>query len=203
MLVASEIARTGKNELTQPNRVASAVVVPEDSSEQSNGLKRRRSEASEQDSKRQRTSPGKSPPTTGPKDEEAIGEEKAQPEEEEEDHAVKPVPKPADPREPRRKSGVTDEKQRSKRLFGALLGNLNQPGDRVSRRRSEIEQRRKAELQKQDDERLEDRQKRLEKLAAQRKKEQINVDEQSVRMKPWWDSWVGVRLTLRADAFTA
>lgn len=180
MLVASKVATTAKMELTQPNRVASAVVVPEDSSEQSNGLKRRHSEASEQDSKRQRTSPGKSPPKAESKDEEATGEEEAQPEKEE-DHAVKPAQKPADPREFRRKSGVADEKQRSKRLFGALLGNLNQPGDRVSRRRSEIEQRRKAELQKQDDERLEDRQKRLEKLAAQRKKEQINVDEQHVR----------------------
>lgn len=186
MLVASEMAASTNDELTQLNRVASAVVVPEDSSEQSNGLKRRHSEESEQDSKRQRTSPGKSPPTAAPKDEEEAAEqEKAQPQD---DHAVKPAQKRADPRESRRKNGVADEKQRSKRLFGALLGNLNQPGDRVSRRRSEIEQRRKAELQKQDDERLEDRQKRLEKLAAQRKKEQINVDEQNVGNEPWRDS---------------
>lgn len=165
-------------ELMKLDRMASAVALPEDSSEQSpttNGLKRRQSEASEQDNKRQRTSPGKSSPTIAPKDEGGEGQAQA------DDNSVKPTQKAGDAREARRKSGVTDEKQRSKRLFGALLGNLNQPGDRVSRRRSEIEQRRKAELQKQDDERLEDRQKRLEKLAAQRKREQINVDEQNVR----------------------
>ncbi|KAF2171913.1 hypothetical protein M409DRAFT_63453 [Zasmidium cellare ATCC 36951] len=173
--VTSNITNSPNNELTPLNRVASAA------SEQ------------EQDSKRQRTSPGKnSPTTTAPKDEREQEQEheheheqeqeKARPQPED-DLAVKPAQKPQDAREARRKSGVTDEKQRSKRLFGALLGNLNQPGDRVSRRRSEIEQRRKAELQKQDDERLEDRQKRLEKLAVQRKKEQINVDEQNMHIR--------------------
>lgn len=73
-----------------------------------------------------------------------------------------------------------DEKQRSKRLFGALLGNLRQPGDRNSKRRQEIESRRKAELQQQDNERLEDRQRRQEQLAEQRKITQVKVDEQNV-----------------------
>ncbi|KAK4502884.1 hypothetical protein PRZ48_006310 [Zasmidium cellare] len=187
MSVISNVATALDKELTQLNRVASAVALPEDSGEQSpiaeNGLKRRHSEASEQESKRQRTSPGKNSPTATPKDEEVQEQpqEKAQPEQD--DLAVKPAQKAPDTREPRRKSGVPDEKQRSKRLFGALLGNLNQPGDRVSRRRSEIEQRRKAELQKQDDERLEDRQKRLEKLGVQRRREQINVDEQNMHMR--------------------
>lgn len=92
----------------------------------------------------------------------------------------------------RRAGAATDERQRSKRLFGALFGggaggadrsgakNGAAAGDRIARRRSEIEQRRKAELQKQDDERIEDRQKRLARLAIHRRKEQINVDERNV-----------------------
>lgn len=84
--------------------------------------------------------------------------------------------------QPRRKSNLPDERQRSKRLFGALLGNLNPTGDRTTKRRAEIEQRRKAELKQQDDELLEDRQKRLERLAIQRRKRQIYVDEHDVRM---------------------
>ena len=137
-----------------------------------NGLKRRQSdvEKDEQESKRQRISPGKNspiavrddatpkPPTT----------------------AGLPAERPADSRKARRKSGVADEKQRSKRLFGALLGSLNQPSDRTSKRRQEIESRRKAELQRQDDERVEDKLRRQERLAEQRKKAQTKVDEQNV-----------------------
>ncbi|EMC99280.1 hypothetical protein BAUCODRAFT_60616, partial [Baudoinia panamericana UAMH 10762] len=75
------------------------------------------------------------------------------------------------------------EKQRSKRLFGALLGNLNQPRDRTSTRRQEIEARRKAELQRQDDERLEDKQRRLESLAEHRRRKQWDVDEDNMRFR--------------------
>lgn len=87
---------------------------------------------------------------------------------------------PADSRGAHRKTGVADEKQRSRRLFGALLGNLNQPGDRTSKRRQEIESRRKAELQRQDDDRVEDKQRRQERIAEHRRKEQVKVDEQNV-----------------------
>jgi len=90
---------------------------------------------------------------------------------------------PTHPREERRKSKVGDEKQRSKRLFGALLGNLNQPSDRASKRRAEIEERRKAELQRLDDEKLALKAQRLERLAEHRKRAQRDVDEEAMRVR--------------------
>lgn len=93
--------------------------------------------------------------------------------------------KPVDDREQRRRSTAVDEKQRGKRLFGALLGNLKQPSDRVSKKRQEIEGRRKAELQRQDNERLEDKQRRLDRLAAHRKNVQKTVDQENVRIRSW------------------
>lgn len=179
------------------NRIASAVALPDPEdlveSPANNGLKRRQSEISGDDdssSKRQRTSPGKTPPRSKSKeaDTKRGGEEvissvararsitPVEPKNKSEESAP-------DNRVERRKSAAVkapDEKQRSKRLFGALLGNLNRPSDRQSKRRAEIEQRKKAELQKQDDERLEDRQRRLERLAIQRKNEQLQVDERNV-----------------------
>ena len=139
-----------------------------------NGLKRRQSEAPEegQEGKRQRISPGKNSPTATR--DVANHKHPAQ------NGGKGQQDQPAAPREARRKSGVADEKQRNKRLFGALLGNLNQPGDRTSKRRQEIESRRKAELQRQDDERIEDKQRRLEKLAERRGRAQVDVDEQNV-----------------------
>ncbi|KXT10494.1 hypothetical protein AC579_4260 [Pseudocercospora musae] len=171
--------------------MSSAVALPEDSSGiPTNGLKRRHSgneqpKDGEEDSKKRRTSSsGKNSPIATPTEENA-----AEKEQEIASTKVKaaaqnqPAQKADATRESRRKSGVADERQRSKRLFGALLGNLNQPGDRVSKRRGEIEQRKKAELQKQDDERLEDRQRRVEKLAIERKREQIRVDEEDMRIR--------------------
>lgn len=154
----------------------------EDRPSSANGLKkRRRSEESEpQESKRQRISPGKASPT------------KAQTQL---PHTGKVVDTPictntaaaspprADPRDAKRKSGVADEKQRSKRLFGALLGNLNQPGgDRTSKRRREIEARRKAEVQRQDDERLRDKVRRVEVRDEERRVAQGKVDEVNVSL---------------------
>ena len=76
---------------------------------------------------------------------------------------------------------IADEKQRSKRLFGALLGPLNQPGgDRTSKRRLEIEARRKAELQKQDDERKEEKARIQEQRLERRKVVQKQVDVENV-----------------------
>jgi len=86
-------------------------------------------------------------------------------------------------REANRKSIAIDEKKRTKRLFGALLGNLNQPSNRALKRRQEIEERRKAELQRQDDERREDIQRRLEKLAEQRRRDQEKLDEENMHMR--------------------
>lgn len=141
--------------------------------EQANGLKRRHSEELEGEagSKRQRTSPGKnSPPATR---DGAAGDKDTQDTPTEDQHSIPAGGTP-------RKSSVVDEKQRSKRLFGALLGNLRQPEDRASKRRQEIESRKKAELRKQDDERLEDRQRRQEQLVEQRKVAQVKVDEENV-----------------------
>jgi hypothetical protein len=160
--------------------IASAVALPEDETTDDtarpNGVKRRLSDSAEeekeQENKRQRVSPGKNSPTTA-RDGDASSNRPATDAEVQE--------KTADTREVRRKSTITDEKQRSKRLFGALLGNLNQPKDRTAKRRQEIESRKQAELQRQDDERLEDKQRRQQKLAEQRKKVQVKVEEENVR----------------------
>ncbi|GIZ45462.1 hypothetical protein CKM354_000862700 [Cercospora kikuchii] len=182
----------GTTRLTAWSSVASAIALPEpeDLAEPGdNSLKRRQFEDvdTESSSKRQRTSPGKTPPKAKAREE--VVSSAARP------RSVTPVEskngegkeqKPAEDSKDARRRGSAkgaDEKQRSKRLFGALLGNLNRPSDRTSKRRAEIEQRKKAELQKQDDERLEDRQKRLERLAVQRKKEQINVDERDMHVR--------------------
>ena len=162
-------------------RIASVAMIPETESRDSpgeNGLKRRNSEILEQEQKRHKTNSGKNSPTAKKEEEEIGTREKIDLDQRATGaHSDKAA---ADTRASRKKTGVTDEKQRSKRLFGAFLGNLNRPSDQVSKRRAEIEQRRKAELQKQDDERLEDRQKRLENLTVQRQKGQIQVDEQNV-----------------------
>lgn len=147
-----------------------------------NALKRRQSDLAEEeeDSKRQRTSPGKESPqpaSTAADGENANGDEASKKDSPQD--STKPA---ADRRGSggRRKSSVVDEKQRSKRLFGGLLGNLAQPGNTVSKRRQEIEARRKAELQRQDDERVEDKQKRAEQSAARRQQLKRKFDEQAV-----------------------
>lgn len=130
----------------------------EDRPKSANGSKRRPSLQLEPEQKRQRLSPGKKSPDVAESGTREL-------------------------REDRRKSGATDEKKRSKRLFGALLGTLSQSSsnDRASKRRADIENRKKAELQKQEDERNEERKRRLERLAELRNTEQRKVDEQNVR----------------------
>lgn len=157
--------------------MASAIVVedvPESKTAESGPLKRRYSEAGEGDqaSKKQRISPGKISPEEAAKDQTEAGAEQP----------LNETPVAQEPRPEPRKPSIADEKQRSKRLFGALLGNLSQSGDsRTSKRRQEIEVRKKAELQRQDDERLEGRQRRQEKYDAWREVEQARVGEQNVR----------------------
>ncbi|KAK5714345.1 hypothetical protein LTR17_017201 [Elasticomyces elasticus] len=152
-----------------------------------NGLKRGREDDVEQESKRQRTSPGKNSPTAVKIETETVKQDLSDkhdtPAHEAKSLESKPEQPNTDTTQPRRKGIVTDEKQRSKRLFGALLGNLNQPGDRTSKRRQEIEARRKAELQRQDDERVEEKQRRLEALAEHRTAVQKKVDEESMRIR--------------------
>lgn len=87
-------------------------------------------------------------------------------------------------RETRRKSSAVEEKQRSKRLFGALLGSLNQSreagGDRATKRRKEIEDRRKAELRRQDERDARDLQQKRDRLVELRRREKDDIDEQNV-----------------------
>ena len=144
------------------------------------GLKRRQSEVSEQENKRLRASPGKTSPdpeTTRASD--APGEEGSR-RESTDKAAGGQAPQPGDAR---RKSSAINEKDRSRRLFGGLLGSLSQKGDsRTTKRRQEIETRRKAELQRQDDEHLEDKQKRLEQLAEQRRRVKKELEAETVRI---------------------
>ncbi|KAK4561854.1 hypothetical protein LTR86_004534 [Recurvomyces mirabilis] len=166
-----------------------------------NGLKRQHSvegdgegeqeqeQEQEQESKRQRTSPGKNSPknNVGSVDEEAaveVSKKAAETEENASEQQQQQQPSQDEiPKATRRKAGAMDEKQRSKRLFGSLLGNLNRPSDRASQRRQEIEARRKAELQRQDDERLEEKNRRLERLVEHRRETQITVDKENTRIR--------------------
>lgn len=153
---------------------------PADQSPPTNGLKRRQSEVSEQESKRPRVSPGKkSSEDSRTADARKDGNEAGK------GDSPQSARRPSEQGQGghellRKKPGVVDEKQRSRRLFGGLLGSLNQPSDRTSKRRQEIESRRKAELQRQDDERLEDKQRRLEQLAERRKSVKRKMDDDTV-----------------------
>ncbi|KAI7230264.1 hypothetical protein KC330_g7040 [Hortaea werneckii] len=143
-----------------------------------NGLKRRASEDDEPDSKRQRRLPSHED-TDKPVNNTETAEQKHDTPAETNDNS-----KPQQPKDAPRKTGAVDEKKRSKRLFGALLGNLNQPSDRTSKRRQEIETRRKAELQKQDEEVQEDKARRAERIREHRRKVQRDeVDEEVMRAR--------------------
>jgi len=143
-----------------------------------NGLKRRQSEVSEQESKRLRTSPGKisslpepSPARDSPREEGSRRDSRDK-------TAEKHSPPPRDA--PRRSSKI-NEKDRSRRLFGGLLGSLSQKDDsRTTKRRQEIESRRKAELQRQDDEHVEDKQKQLIQLAEKRRRVKKEIEDETV-----------------------
>jgi hypothetical protein len=146
-------------------------------------LKRRQSEVLEQENKRLRASPGKTSPdpetarASAHRDSDAPNEEGSRRE-----STDKAAGEQSPPREDaRRKSSAVNEKDRSRRLFGGLLGSLSQKGDsRTTKRRQEIESRRKAELQRQDDEHVEDKQRRLEQLAEKRKRVKKQLEDESV-----------------------
>ncbi len=83
-----------------------------------------------------------------------------------------------------------EDKKRGKRLFGGLLNTLNQgPSNSQQRRRQEIEKRQQERMQKQH---AEDGNRRAERLAQQRAvriREQIVFDEEVVRScltRVWW-----------------
>ena len=152
-----------------PRDVASAVVPPDatpSSPHRSNarsstppearaGTKRRQSSASHNSPKRQRFSPS---PERLRKDDHAPSARERRP--------VKPI----------------DEKKRTQRLFGGLLGGLSQTrpaNPAAAKRRAEQEERRRQKEQE-----LSERQtERIELLNVARKKEQRRVDEASMRIK--------------------
>ncbi|KZF21532.1 pinin/SDK/memA domain protein [Xylona heveae TC161] len=87
-------------------------------------------------------------------------------------------------REERRKGGQAEERKRGQRLFGALLGALNQNSpSKVQRRRADIEKKQQAKLRVQDEEYDELRKKRLEELTVVRQREQVKFAEQSMRIR--------------------
>lgn len=113
--------------------IASAVIIPEEAEEQLNSppisAKRRQSSVSEQDVKRPRLS----------------------------HQDVNDVRSPASDATnramERRKTGLTEERKRGKRLFGALLGTLSQSSSSTAqKRRTDIERKQQAKLKSQADE---------------------------------------------------
>ena len=150
-----------------------------------NGLKRRQSEASEQENKRLRASPGKTSSLPEPSPARDSPREEGSRRDSNDETGEKHSPAPGDAR---RKNSKINEKDRSRRLFGGLLGSLSQKDDsRTTKRRQEIESRRKAELQRQDDEHVEDKQKRLEQLAEKRRRVEKGIEDEMVCMpcKHW------------------
>ncbi|KAF2719468.1 hypothetical protein K431DRAFT_251336 [Polychaeton citri CBS 116435] len=154
------------------------------------GMKRRQSSVSEQQgNKRPRISPGKTSPdinqdrADGNEDEVVVAQGDTS-SERRGDQLSQQQQQPSPDVKQRRVRDAVDAKERSRRLFGAaLLGNVGQGNDRAAKRRQEIENRRKAELQRQDDERLEDKQRRLEQLHERRCKEQVIVDRDAMRAR--------------------
>ncbi|QDS74776.1 hypothetical protein FKW77_001705 [Venturia effusa] len=152
--------------------IASAIVVPEaidpapDMTAQSPpagpgvSLKRRQSSTSENDSKRPRLSrDGSIESPTPPKVEH-------------------------DRREARRRNGQVEERKRGQRLFGALLGTLAQRATpSASKRRAVIEQKHKEKLKQQTEEDLQRRQERQEELRVARRRQQVKLDEQNMRLR--------------------
>ncbi|OBW63697.1 MAG: putative MFS multidrug transporter [Aureobasidium pullulans] len=154
---------------TAPRGVASAVVLPDATPSSPRlsparsptppgaraGLKRRQSSASHDSPKRQRLSHS---PERSSKEDHAPSARERRP--------AKPI----------------DEKKRTQRLFGGLLGGLGQTrpaNSAVAKRRAEQEERRRQKEQE-----LSERQtERIELLSIARKKEQRRVDEASMRIK--------------------
>ncbi|WPH02971.1 Hypothetical protein R9X50_00584300 [Acrodontium crateriforme] len=141
--------------------------------------KRRQSEEEEQNtgSKKPRLSPVEEPPKLP--ESRAVGEQ---------DASLKAPTKQQDSEERgggRRKSNTrVDEKQRSKRLFGALLSNLNQPKrDTKAKKRQDNLERHKAELRMKDGGHSQDTHRHLELLVECRKREQRTFEKEKMRAK--------------------
>lgn len=156
--------------------LASAVVVPEAieqtlSSTATRATKRRQSSSSEGDNKRARLSDHDVPHnTTDTKSEQPA--------------ATTHIEQTTDnSRRRSRVEGRDEEKQRGKRLFGALLGTLSQSSSSAAqKRRAEIERKQRDKLRDQADEDDERKRRELEELMTVRRGEQKKYDEQSVWM---------------------
>jgi hypothetical protein len=148
--------------------LASAVVIPdvaepiqETTSSIPSTLKRRQTDDSEPDgnSKRARLSP-----KDGSKDGRSHQAEEAERR-----------------RAARRESGKAEERNRGKRMFGALLGALSQSGSSAAqKRRADIEKRQQAKLKLISDEASLREREQMEQLKIRRRREQWKFDEQSV-----------------------
>jgi pinin/SDK/memA/ protein conserved region len=101
---------------------------------------------------------------------------------------------------PRRKPSVTgtgaaEERKRSQRLFGALLGTLSQSSTTTAqRRRADIEKKQLGKLQQRDEELEDEKRRKREKLDAVRRVEQRIWDERSVSLS------LEMERRVRADA---
>lgn len=85
---------------------------------------------------------------------------------------------------PVRKPSGQAERQRGKRLFGALLGTLSQTKTTAAqKRRAEIEQKQQEKLRQQTEEDEAERRVRLEKLGRRRRRQQWDWEEQSLKVR--------------------
>ena len=186
--------------MTIPRAIASAVIIPETVADQSpispsrSATKRRPSQLSEEEggSKRPRLSEHDNEnesKTSERKDEPNHDSANDPPSPNQNDGTTTSADKANDTEDPklstaeRRRNGQMEERKRSKRLFGALIGTLSQSSSKNSlaqRRRAEIEQKQQVKLKVQAEELDQERLKRLEVVMRVRRKEQRKFDEQSV-----------------------
>lgn len=111
---------------------------------------------------------------------------------------LKQEPAP-DPRE-RRKNSIQEEKKRGQRLFGGLLSTLSRSTpDGQQKRRAEIEKRQAAKAAQQAIDNKAREAEKLAKLKEVRRKQQIKVDEESVRRNFYRGFWT---LLILLDANT-
>ncbi|KAF2144196.1 uncharacterized protein K452DRAFT_316920 [Aplosporella prunicola CBS 121167] len=149
--------------------VASAVVVPDapapPSPPHDNPPKRRQSSVSEAANKRPRLSIDDTANDASP-------------------NGAESKPTEPDRGTDRRRSRQLEERKRGQRLFGALLGTLSQStSSAAQRRRADIEKKQQEKLKRQAEEFDQNKKERLEELDGIRRREQKKYDEQSMRIR--------------------
>ncbi|EXJ64208.1 hypothetical protein A1O7_00544 [Cladophialophora yegresii CBS 114405] len=178
--------------MSESTMISSAVLIPEEprpEQEQQNGsLKRRQSSASQSSdsNKRPRLDTQKS---NASNDGEVFPAAASSPTT---DRSAPRPPSAMSPPAPRRRqtSGLEQDKSRNRRLFGALLGTLSQSSQPsntstgvVSSRREEIEFRQRERLKRESHEIAESARQKREELNRARRKEQLQWDEEAMRMR--------------------